>query len=271
MSADVAELSRQDGGVGTRPEDPRPGFGDRSESARAAAADAAESVEVLWARVAREWGIDFEPPPPDVIDAVPELRRLVEHIVARLAQPQDRRWLAAALAALAHSVNAGALDSTDGSIGDDPGPGADPATDGAPGAGSMPAAMVAVAVVTGPRGVLVGRRRDGIPRWVFPGGRVESGETAAQAAVRECAEETGVAVIVVEEIGRRLHPATGRLVAYVACGPAVPDDHDDAEAAGVAASDELVEVLWLAPCDVEARMPDLFEPVREHLGMDQQR
>ncbi len=46
--------------------------------------------------------------------------------------------------------------------------------------------MVALAVVTGIHGVLVGRRRDGIPRWVFSGGSVGSGESPAQAAVREC-------------------------------------------------------------------------------------
>jgi 8-oxo-dGTP pyrophosphatase MutT (NUDIX family) len=54
-------------------------------------------------------------------------------------------------------------------------------------------ALIAVAVVTSSRGVLLGRRRDGNPPWTFPGGKAEPGETPAEAAVRETAEETGVA------------------------------------------------------------------------------
>jgi 8-oxo-dGTP pyrophosphatase MutT (NUDIX family) len=72
--------------------------------------------------------------------------------------------------------------------------------------------VVALAVVTGIHGVLVGRRRDGIPRWVFSGGSVGSGESPAQAAVRECTEETGLVVHAVGEIGRRTHLMTGRAV-----------------------------------------------------------
>jgi 8-oxo-dGTP pyrophosphatase MutT (NUDIX family) len=36
---------------------------------------------------------------------------------------------------------------------------------------------VAVAVVTSPLGVLVGRRRDGVPPRTFPGGKIEPGES----------------------------------------------------------------------------------------------
>jgi 8-oxo-dGTP diphosphatase len=72
----------------------------------------------------------------------------------------------------------------------------------------MPDALIAVAVVTSSRGVLLGRRRDGNPPWTFPGGKAEPGETPAEAAVRETAEETGVAVTATGEIGRRTHPAT---------------------------------------------------------------
>ena len=38
-------------------------------------------------------------------------------------------------------------------------------------------------------------------RWSVPGGRVEGGETMAEATAREVAEETGVAVVVGEPIG----------------------------------------------------------------------
>lgn len=124
----------------------------------------------------------------------------------------------------------------------------------APGTGG-----VAVAVVTGPAGVLAGRRRDGAPPWVFPGGRIEAGETPAQAAVRECAEETGVLVAVRSEIGQRIHPVTRQLITYLSCvatGDGAPR---------VAAPDELAEVRWLAGHEVAELMPDLYGPVRDHL------
>lgn len=41
---------------------------------------------------------------------------------------------------------------------------------------SRPAVAVAVAVVTSRLGVLAGRRRDGVPPWAFPGGKLEPGE-----------------------------------------------------------------------------------------------
>lgn len=116
-----------------------------------------------------------------------------------------------------------------------------------------------MAVATGPEGVLAGRRRDGAPPWVFPGGSIEAGESAAGAAVRECSEETGVLVTVRSEIGHRVHPATGRLIIYMACvavGVTAPR---------VTAPRELVEVRWLAVHEVAELMPDLYGPVRDHL------
>ncbi|MGW3160953.1 NUDIX domain-containing protein [Streptomyces sp. NPDC001089] len=53
--------------------------------------------------------------------------------------------------------------------------------------------------------------------WQFPAGRVEAGESAAEAAAREASEETGVRVEPVSVIGGRVHPETGRHVVYVAC------------------------------------------------------
>lgn len=56
---------------------------------------------------------------------------------------------------------------------------------------------VAVAVVVAGEQVLVGRRAPGVPLagdWEFPGGKIQPGESPADAAVREVLEETGLAI-----------------------------------------------------------------------------
>ncbi len=56
---------------------------------------------------------------------------------------------------------------------------------------------IAIAVVEREGAFLIGLRPLGAPLaglWEFPGGKVKLGESAADAAVRECQEETGLAV-----------------------------------------------------------------------------
>jgi mutator protein MutT len=56
---------------------------------------------------------------------------------------------------------------------------------------------IAIAVVEHEGRFLIGQRPAGIPLaglWEFPGGKMQPGETAEAAAVRECREETGLAV-----------------------------------------------------------------------------
>jgi 8-oxo-dGTP diphosphatase len=57
--------------------------------------------------------------------------------------------------------------------------------------------QIAIAVVEHEGCFLVGQRPPGVPLaglWEFPGGKMEPEETAKEAAVRECREETGLAV-----------------------------------------------------------------------------
>lgn len=61
---------------------------------------------------------------------------------------------------------------------------------------------IAIAVVEHEGRFLIGQRPEGVALaglWEFPGGKVEAGESPAQAATRECLEETGVAIEVVGE------------------------------------------------------------------------
>ena len=78
---------------------------------------------------------------------------------------------------------------------------------------------VAVAIIVEQSCVLLVHRRanDGAPPWVLPGGKVEPGESAGQAAAREVLEETGLTVRAVRILGERIHPDTGAHLVYVAC------------------------------------------------------
>jgi len=84
------------------------------------------------------------------------------------------------------------------------------------------ATRIAVAVVERAGEFLIGRRPPNVPLagyWEFPGGKVHAGETAAAAAVRECWEETGLAVRVAGEFSPEVHDYDyGRLeLRFFAC------------------------------------------------------
>lgn len=119
---------------------------------------------------------------------------------------------------------------------------------------------VVAAIVTSDLGVLIGKRNDGKPPWTFIAGEIEPGESPTDAVEREVKEETGLLVQAAErEIGRRVHPKTGRTMIYLACNPLGKTD------VFVGDEDELAEVRWVTLDDAENLLPGLFEPVHTHL------
>ncbi len=60
-----------------------------------------------------------------------------------------------------------------------------------------PLPQIAIAVVQRDQSFLIGQRPAGVPLaglWEFPGGKVHPGESPAEAAVRECCEETDLVI-----------------------------------------------------------------------------
>jgi 8-oxo-dGTP pyrophosphatase MutT (NUDIX family) len=73
--------------------------------------------------------------------------------------------------------------------------------------------VTASAIVVGQRGVVLHRHRR-LHRWLQPGGHLEPGEWPADAAERECVEETGLPVA---------HPVGGPVLAHVDVHTAAQD------------------------------------------------
>jgi len=98
-------------------------------------------------------------------------------------------------------------------------------------------------------------------RWEFPGGKVEPGEPDTDALVRECREELGVAVEVLDRLGQDVVLPGGTAVLRVWTARLV---------AGVPAAREHLALRWLAPHeldDVPWLAPDLplVDALRERL------
>jgi 8-oxo-dGTP diphosphatase len=121
-------------------------------------------------------------------------------------------------------------------------------------------AGIAAAVVTHSGQVLLIRRAaEGTLSWQFPAGKTEPGESTEDAAVREAAEETGVAVAALRVLGERIHPGTGAHITYVACELV-------AGTARSGSSREVAEVRWASPQEADdLTAGTIYGPVRRYL------
>ncbi|MEV0887669.1 NUDIX hydrolase [Streptomyces microflavus] len=118
---------------------------------------------------------------------------------------------------------------------------------------------VAAAVVVQDGRVLLVRRRvsEGALSWQFPAVKIESGETAGEAAARETREELGLLMTSQIVLGQRVHPMTGREIHYIACRPS-------GGGAGIASADEVADLAWVAHGEIPHYVPyGLFEPVQD--------
>ena len=115
---------------------------------------------------------------------------------------------------------------------------------------TTPARVVVGAAIVSNGRVLAARRSEPASlagRWEFPGGKVEPGETLAQACVREVSEELGCEIRIVAELAAAVPVSQGYVlrvaVARLTGGEPLPLEHD---ALRWLSADELDEVCWLA-------------------------
>lgn len=116
-----------------------------------------------------------------------------------------------------------------------------------------------VAIVTGPEGVLLVQRKDGVPPWSFPATEIRTGESPGACVTRNVPRETGIEVKPTELLGRRIHPRTGWVMTYVACSPI------SEQAPALLDTDDLSAVRWMTLDETLQVMKELFPAAKEHL------
>jgi len=92
--------------------------------------------------------------------------------------------------------------------------------------------------------------------WVFPGGKVDDGETLKEAVEREIFEETSLICTPTSMIGYRDHPKNQRSLRYLAC---------EYNRGRVKINKELKDSKWMRPLEIIEITKDLYPPVEKYL------
>jgi len=89
--------------------------------------------------------------------------------------------------------------------------------------------------------------------WVFPGGRIEKGETEEEALFREVSEETGRSVEIKSLIDKRQHPEFPVVISYYYCVPV------DQSMVGIS-TEEIRETRWVNFEELPRYFTSTFNP-----------
>ncbi|MFE5477777.1 NUDIX hydrolase [Nocardia sp. NPDC056541] len=119
-------------------------------------------------------------------------------------------------------------------------------------------------VVDGAGAILLQRRRD-TGQWALPGGAMDFGETAAECAIRECQEETGITAEITGFLGIYSNPH--HIVAY--SDGEVRQQYENAYIGRPVSgeptiNDEADGVVYVAPDDLCAY--DIHPSMRQQIG-----
>ena len=102
-------------------------------------------------------------------------------------------------------------------------------------------------------------KKEGELSWVFPGGKIEDGETSEEACTREVYEETGLKVSILGLIGERVHPNTGIKIYYYLC------QYESGEIE-IFDENEILEIAFKTKEEFERDVKtDVFEPVKKYI------